>query len=1232
MGLKPTMMCWDSGASSSISGNASLFGALHDCDPVSFSGISAKASVLARQRGDLQSFPDVYYSPTAALTLLSGTQYETLPGCKIKYNQKRRQYTVQINGWIYKFSHHKPSGLKICDLARDGDVVPVNSFPTNMTVEEPINVKCYVTTVEDMKRQFTRREIKSAEVARQWMARMGSFTLETAIKQTSTIKNCPVTADDCRRAVIIYGPSLQRTRGATVSHNPKRIVPESILVPYLERKVHLGIDLMYVEGEAFLLSVSADLDMSIVSHIGTVGSPGVRSGSNILKHLRAHLSKYGSHNFQVVSIHTDGEGGIQTIVPYLQELHVEVDQTAAGDHVAHVERKIRTIKDRIRGEYTSNLPFKVCKALLIALVYWSTAVVNAMPSIGGSHSAPPIETFTGRKIDNKRDFKVKWGDYCEPVEPSSPLVKSKVNVGRTRACIAAYPTGNSNGSWVFYCIDTRKFITRTQYGEAIPMPQHVIDRLDTIYRHELHNRSRFSSYSHGKHGDMIRDSQDEGAIDFLKDTPKMSVPSHAPTSFDDGDVQLADNLPPPDDNVISQVIPASAVPSEPVATSPVSRVDDDGPELEAPVVSSGSEDDKSLDGEAEAQTDNDHQQPLTQEEENVQPIVPPKAFPVDYDSMPKGRTRSGRSYNPFANVVYLSAADMCLPEFSKAVSDGHIVMVSTSEESNDPLSSGAHEYCLQLSASKALKTMPEAAAKSIFAEVSQLDDKCVIKPVLASDLDDQAKKAIIRSSLFLKEKYLPDGTFDKLKARLVAGGHLQDRSLYMDEEITSPTAALSSVFMMCAIAAKEGRISITADVPGAYLNAKMPEGKGGKKIHMSLNKIEAAFLVKKRPEYSKFLRRDGTMVVRLEKALYGLLESARLWYEDMKSTLESLGFISNTQDICIFNKMVGDQQISVALYVDDLLITSCSDVAINELLKALTEKYDGLTVRQGPILSYLGMTWDFNDPGQVSVTMSGYVEDLLKQYPTSGTVLTPAAAQLFDTSDTAKKLTSDESKVFHSKVMKLFYLAKRVRPDILLPIQFLSTRVAAPDEQDSRKVDRVLKYLNGTKELGLKLQIDTDIENSLTGYIDASYGVHRDAKSHTGTVIALGKGAVYVKSGKQKIVSKSSHEAELVALSDGAGQVLWSREFLIAQGYNMQPATIKQDNKSTIQTAEKGRPCSERSRHINIRHFWVKEKIDNEELALEYLPTEEMIADIMTKPLQGEAFIAQRDRMLNWSM
>jgi hypothetical protein len=234
------------------------------------------------------------------------------------------------------------------------------------------------------------------------------------------------------------------------------------------------------------------------------------------------------------------------------------------------------------------------------------------------------------------------------------------------------------------------------------------------------------------------------------------------------------------------------------------------------------------------------------------------------------------------------------------------------------------------------------------------------------------------------------------------------------------------------------------------------------------------------------------------------------------------------------------------MHVDDLLVTCELEEILESVFAQLRERYKEVKINRGPKVSYLGMTFDFSVQGKAKCTMEGYIEDLLRLCEVQGSATSPAAENLFEVSTSSPPLESARRERFHSLVAKLLYLAKRVRPDLLVAVSFLATRVLYATEQDDIKLTRALKYLRSTADLGLTLEANDII--SVLGYVDASYGVHIDGKSHTGTAITLGKGAVYAKSGKQKVVSKSSTEAELIGLSDSASQIIWTRDFLIGQG------------------------------------------------------------------------------------
>ena len=205
-------------------------------------------------------------------------------------------------------------------------------------------------------------------------------------------------------------------------------------------------------------------------------------------------------------------------------------------------------------------------------------------------------------------------------------------------------------------------------------------------------------------------------------------------------------------------------------------------------------------------------------------------------------------------------------------------------------------------------------------------------------------------------------------------------------------------------------------------------------------------------------------------------------------------------------------------------------------------------------------------------------------------------------------------------------MAKRIRPDLLLTTNVLSTKVQKPSEDDNDKLKRMLRYLYGTKHLCMHMNF---IENDTRYYcyIDASLGVHQGVYGHTGMVLMFGGAAILCKSTKQKIVVKSTAEGELVALSDMAGCAIHGRNFLYSLGIENQ-CIIYQDNKATISMIS-NENINDKSKHIKMRYYWLKEHVKSGEVSICYMDSGNMLADILTKPLQGKLFIYLRNKLLN---
>jgi hypothetical protein len=339
-----------------------------------------------------------------------------------------------------------------------------------------------------------------------------------------------------------------------------------------------------------------------------------------------------------------------------------------------------------------------------------------------------------------------------------------------------------------------------------------------------------------------------------------------------------------------------------------------------------------------------------------------------------------------------------------------------------------------------------------------------------------------------------------------------------------------------------------------------------------------------------------------------------------------LGFKQNPLDKCVFNKGREGERVSVGIHVDDLLVTADKAESIDELIEDLTKIYKKLTVNRGDVLEHLGMTLKFNRSNKtVEFDMKKYVKELLEEYEVTGAANTPAANHLFEVSEDAELLQKKDAELFHTIVAKLLYLCKRARPDITTAVIFLTGRVREPTIEDEKKLIRVLQYLKGTPNIVLTLGIDDS--KKVKSYIDASFGVHQKKVSQTGTFITLGRGAVYTKAGKQGLNTKSSTEAELVGVSDMIGQAIWTKNFLTIQETKIDQVTLYQDNESTIALIKNGQSNSIGTRHIDLRYFFVKNRIESGEVTLEHMPATEMVADIFTKPLQGELFVKFRDRV-----
>jgi hypothetical protein len=290
-----------------------------------------------------------------------------------------------------------------------------------------------------------------------------------------------------------------------------------------------------------------------------------------------------------------------------------------------------------------------------------------------------------------------------------------------------------------------------------------------------------------------------------------------------------------------------------------------------------------------------------------------------------------------------------------------------------------------------------------------------------------------------------------------------------------------------------------------------------------------------------------------------------------------------------------------------------------------------MTVTRGREHVFLSMNIRYTDKGTVAVTMKRYLQEAIDEcgLDIRREAKTPARRTLFEVDRSSTPLEKGAAETFHRILAKLLYVSIRARMDILPAIGFLCTRVSNSTEQDQSKLRRVLEYLKGT--IDLEYTLGADKMGKLRTWVDASYAVHPDMKSHTGGIMSFGTGGFIPKSRKQKLNTKSSTEAELVGASDYLPNTMWVKMFLEAQGYVLEENYLEQDNESAIKMEKNGRSSAgPRSRHIDIRYFWIKDRTQSNGIKIRHCPTLQMLADFFTKPLQGALFTKFRDVLLGY--
>ena len=458
----------------------------------------------------------------------------------------------------------------------------------------------------------------------------------------------------------------------------------------------------------------------------------------------------------------------------------------------------------------------------------------------------------------------------------------------------------------------------------------------------------------------------------------------------------------------------------------------------------------------------------------------------------------------------------------------------------------------------------------------------------------QGKKEPIGTRWVYRNKVDEDGHVIRNKARLVAQGYVQTGEDFDDS--FAPVARLEAIRMFLAFAAHHQFRVYQMDVKSAFLNGTLEE-----EVYV---KQPPGFIDEKHPHW----------VYRLDKALYGLRQAPRAWYDTLTKHLLKNGFKRGAIDQTLFILRERGNILLVQIYVDDIIFGSTDENMCKKFSKIMSTEYEMSLM--GELTFFLGLQIKQTNDG-IFINQEKYVRDILKKFDmnSSQTKSTPISAPLNIDSDPDGKPVNITT--YRGMIGSLMYLTAS-RPDIMFATCLCARYQANPKESHLNAVKRILKYLKGVPSLGLWYPKGSGLD--LMGYSDSDHaGCKIDRKSTTGGCHFLGGKLVSWTSKKQTSVSLSTAEAEYVSAASCCAQILWMKNQLLDYGIKYTKSPIFCDNTSAIAISNNPVMHS-KTKHIDLRYHFIRDHVMKGDIEIHFIPTDKQLADIFTKPLDEKTF------------
>ena len=370
---------------------------------------------------------------------------------------------------------------------------------------------------------------------------------------------------------------------------------------------------------------------------------------------------------------------------------------------------------------------------------------------------------------------------------------------------------------------------------------------------------------------------------------------------------------------------------------------------------------------------------------------------------------------------------------------------------------------------------------------------------------------------------------------------------------------------------------------------------------------------------------SGT-VVRLNRSLYGLKQASRAWNTLLGRARRMHDFERCLTDPCVFRRMNGERvQMMLAVHVDDMIVVG-SKHDCSELRSSLGPSF--------PIKDLGELEWNLRCEferdrivGRLKISQSEFVDKLSERFKVVTTRPTPACSTI-----ELRTLNTDDEEVnapYREAVGSLMWLANMTRPDIASSVRAVARFTNRPGVEHWKAVVRILQYLIGTKDLGITYHRGS--REGFVAYADSAYSSKADdRRSVSGGVVMYAGAAVTWFSRTQRCVTLSTTESEYVVLGDCIKETLFVRGVLelLVPYTTFRPVRVYEDNQGAIHLADNPM-SSARTKHIDIRHHFVRSLISEGEIEVIHVASEEQHADVMTKALGEEEFIYHRATLMN---